>query len=181
MNPNITIPITLRPSRAKAALLFLVCTVFVAGGVLMVRDGKTMGYFCGGFFALGLPVFGIQFLPKAAYLHLAVDGFTFCSLFRRHSVQWAHVQNFAVIHVGPNRMVAWNFTPDYRATGRARGISKALSGYEAALPDTYGMKPQALADVLNSLLHQYTNTGIAKQILDANLPVATQPPSNVTH
>jgi len=142
----------------KTALLFLVCAVFVAGGALMVRDGQTMGYFCGGFFALGLPVFGVQFHPKAAYLHLAADGFTFCSLFRPHFVQWACVQEFAVIHVGPNRMVAWNFTPDHPATGRARGISKALSGYEAALPDTYGMNPQELADVLNSLLHQYTNT-----------------------
>lgn len=158
MNPSITIPVTLRPSRVKTALLFLVCAAFVVGGVLMVRDGKTMGYFCGGFFALGLPVFGLQFHPKAAYLHLATDGFTFCSLFRSHFVQWAHVQEFAVIHVGANRMVAWNFTPALPALGRARGISKALSGYEAALPDTYGMKAHELADVLNGLLHQYANT-----------------------
>lgn len=158
MNPDFTIPVTLRPSRAKTALLFLVCAVFVAGGVLMVRDGKPWGYFCGGFFALGLPIFGIQFLPKAAYLHLAVDGFTFCSLFRSHFVQWKYVQEFAVIYVGPNRMVAWNFTPDYTATVGGRSISKALSGYEAALPDTYGMKPQRLADVLNGLLPPNTRT-----------------------
>ena len=125
----------------------------------MVRDGQTMGYFCGGFFALGLPVFGLHLHPKAAYLHLSTDGFTFCSLFRAHTVRWAHVQEFAVIEVAPTtRMVAWNFTSDHPATGRARGISKALSGYEAALPDTYGMKPQELADLLNKLLHQYANT-----------------------
>lgn len=58
-------------------------------------------------------------------------------------------------------MIAWNFTPDHPPIGRARGISKAFSGYEAALPDTYGMKAQELADVLNNLLHEYANTSVA--------------------
>jgi hypothetical protein len=156
VNPTDTISATLRPSRLKTASLFLVCAAFVAGSVLMVRDGKTAGYFCGGFFALGLPIFAIQLHPKAAYLHIAPDGFTFCSLFRSHSIQWAHVQEFAVIQVGLNRMVAWNFTAEYPATGRARGFSKALCGYEAALPDTYRLKPQELADILNNLRHRNT-------------------------
>lgn len=124
----------------------------------MVRDGKPVGYFCSGFFALGLPVFALRFHPKAAFLHLASNGFTFCSLFRAHTIQWAHVREFAVIFVGPNQMVAWNFTPDYPATGRARAISKSLSGYEAALPDTYGMKPQELADLMDSLRQRFGNT-----------------------
>src|SRR3989442_12746304 len=85
---SVQIPATLRSSRTQAAVLFLVCLLFVLGGIWMVRDGKPMGYFCGGFFALGLPVFALQFHPKAAYLHLAADGFTFCSLFRAHTVRW---------------------------------------------------------------------------------------------
>ena len=114
---SIQIPETLRPSLTKAAVLFLVCLLFVVCGIWMIREGKPMGYFCGGFFALGLPVFALQFHPKAAYLHLAADGFTFCSLFRAHTVRWEHGREFAVIQVGPNRMVAWNFTSDYPATG----------------------------------------------------------------
>lgn len=158
MTPSIQTPITLRPSRAQATLLFIICLGFVVGGILMVREGELMGYFCGGFFALCLPVFALQFHPKAAYLHLASDGFTVCSLFRAHTVRWSHVREFAVILVGPNRMVAWNFTSDYPATGRARAISKSLSGYEAALPDTYGMKPQELADLMDCLRRQYVET-----------------------
>jgi hypothetical protein len=154
MATNVQIPMTLWPSRKQTSLLFVICLAFVVIGTLMVRDGKPMGYFCGGFFALGLPVFAIQFHPKAAYLHLTSDGFTFCSLFRAHTVQWAHVREFAVICVGPNQMVAWNFTPDYSATGRARAISKGLLGYEAALPNTYGMKPQELAELMESLRQQ---------------------------
>lgn len=77
MTPNIQIPVTLRPSRMKAAVLFLVSLLFVVGGIWMVNDGRMMGYVCGGFFALGLPVFALQFHPKAAFLRLEPDGFTF--------------------------------------------------------------------------------------------------------
>ena len=108
-----------------------------------------------------MPVFALQFHPKAAYLHLAPDAFTFCSLFRAHAVRWEHVREFAVIYVGPNRMVAWNFRPDYPATGRARAISKSLSGYEAALPDTYGMKPQELVELMESIRQRYVETRYA--------------------
>ena len=41
-------------------------------------------------------------------------------------------------------MDAWSFTPDHLASGYGRGVSKALSGYEAALPDTYGVKLRGL-------------------------------------
>jgi len=158
MTSSIQIPATLRASRTQAAVWFLVCLLFVLGGILMVREGEPIGYFCGGFFALGLPIFALQFHPKAAYLHLAPDGFTFCGLFRTHTVRWAHVREFGVINVWGNRMVAWNFTPDYPASGRARAISKLLCGYEAALPNTYGMKPQQLVELMESLRQRYVET-----------------------
>jgi len=142
-------------------MLFFVCVLFVTIGILMVRDGQPMGYFVGGVFALGVPVAMLQFHPKAAYLHLTPEGFTFCSLFRPHTVLWTHVREFAIISIGPNRMVAWNFTPDYPATGRTAALSKSLSGYEAALPDTYGMKAQELVGLLESLRQRYVETANA--------------------
>ena len=153
-DPITPLPITLRPNPMKMGLLFLVCAVFVAIGVWMVRDGQLMGYLPLGFFALGLPVFALQLLPNAAYLHVRADGFTFCSLFRAHTFQWRDVQEFSAARIGTNQMVVWNFAADYVASARVRGASKAFSGYEAALPDTYGMKAQALADLLNRIREQ---------------------------
>ena len=117
-----------------------------------------MGYFCAGVFALGLPVFALQFHPKAAYLHLAPEGLTFCSLFRAHTVPWAQIQEFGAIHIGPNPMVAWNFKPEARDTGTVRAVSRSLYGFESALPDTYGMKAQELADLLEGLRQRYAGT-----------------------
>jgi len=49
-----------------------------------------------------------------------------------------------------------NFTPDFVTTGHARTIAQSLSGYEAALPDTYGMKAQELADLMECVRQRYT-------------------------
>ena len=89
MTSGIPIPMTLRPGWLGSIGLLIASLVFVIIGILMVRDGKPMGYFCGGVFALGLPIAALRFHPKASYLHLDSDGFTFCSLFRAHTVRWA--------------------------------------------------------------------------------------------
>ncbi len=164
MNAFPDLPVTLYPNRARTALWLLLSLVFLAIGVLMVRDGKLAGYFVGGVFALGVLVFAINLHPQAAYLLLTEEGFTYCSLFRAHAVPWAAVAGFAVIvlptaTVNKPRLVAWNFVPDYPSKGSARKISQALSGYEAALPDTYGLKYDELAELMNTLLRRYGGMG----------------------
>ena len=149
------LPLTLRPTRLRTALLLLGSLGFTALGVFMARDGEWLGYLVGGLFALGLPVFAVQLHPRAAYLLLNEEGFTYCSLFRVQNVRWADVQGFGVIAVNSFRMVAWNFVPGHPRTGQARRLSQAVSGYEAALPDTYGLKPKELANLLDGLRQRW--------------------------
>ena len=152
------LPVTLYPSRAKMALLLAVCAAFVAGGVLMVLNGEPKGYFCGGFFALGLPIFALQFHPRAAYLKLTREGFTFCSLFRAHTVRWEHVGALGVSSLTDVSLVGWNYAPNLPAQRGARMVGKVLSGFEAALPDTYGMKAEELAEWMERLRQEWSAT-----------------------
>lgn len=115
-----------------------------------------LGILTCGFFGLGIPMALIQLHPKASFLHLTTDGFTMRTLFRNHTVRWVTVNEFAVIWVGSNRVVAWNYIHALRGSGRLAGMSRKMSGYEAALPDTYGMRPQDLADLLNSIRRHYS-------------------------
>ena len=149
------LPLTLRPSRLRAVLLLLACLGFTVLGVFMGRHGDWLGYLIGGLFALGVPISVLQFHPRAAYLLLNEEGFTFCSLFRAQSVRWADVQEFGVIAVNSFRMVAWNFVPGHPRTGRARMLSQAVSGFEAALPDVYGLKPKELVHLLDALRQRW--------------------------
>jgi len=138
-------------------VLFLLSLLFVLGGIWMIRDGATAGYFCAGFFALGLLVFPLRFHPKAAYLRLAPEGFTFCALFRTATVPWTQICEFRPTCVGGLNTVGWNYTPDYQPARRVRRIVNFLCGCEATLPDTYGMKPQDLAALMESLRQQYAS------------------------
>ena len=153
----ITIPVTLRPSRVRTAFLLFGSALFIVGGVFMVLHGKAEGYLCIAFFTFGLLIFGARLHPRAVYLHLAEESFTYCGLLRARTVRWAQVQEFVVIRVGRSRMVGWSFVPDPSA-GKTRDLSKTLAGCEGALPDTYGLKPRQLAEVLNDLLSRSRQT-----------------------
>lgn len=117
------------------------------------------------FFGLGVIVYTIQLLPNSSYLHLTPEGFTFCFLFRSHTVPWHLARDFAVIRVrirvGWFTRVVWKYSPDFAAHPKARALSRAFCGYDGELPDSYGMRPQELADLLNSLQHRYAATANA--------------------
>ncbi len=155
LSNNLSLPCMLRPNRTRGVLMLLGSAVFVAVGGLMVHDGKPLGYLFGGCSAFGMLVFALQLHPRAAYLQLTERGFTFCSLFRAHTVEWKAVATFGVINMGRHRLVGWNFVTGHPRPGRAGAISQALSGYEAALPNTYGLRPAQLAGLLSTLRQRW--------------------------
>ena len=54
-----------------------------------------------------------------------------------------------VRRVGAIRMVAFNFSSAYTRQARMRKVALAIAGTEGALPDTYGLSLQNLADKMN--------------------------------
>jgi hypothetical protein len=108
-----------------------------------------VGWLCIGFFGLGVVVFALQFFPSASYLRMTRDGFVCCSLFRKSPlIAWRDVSSIRVGTVPPNqKMVVF----DWEGASRqgVRRLNWALVGATDGLPDTYGMKPQELADLLN--------------------------------
>ena len=152
----------------KIALLFVASALFVVTGIWMVFDDGAAGYTVDGipvywvgwasivFFGMGVVVFLIQFLPGAAYLRLTEEGFSYCHAFRVHTVRWEEVQEFGVMQMHHNRMIGWNYVPGYEVKSRMRAFSKALAGYEACLPNHYGLKVEQLAQALEALRRQYS-------------------------
>lgn len=157
MKLDITTTRVLRPSRLKTIAWLAVSAAFTAGGVWMVYSGEVMGWFVALFFGLCVVVFAVLLLPNSAYLSIGPDGFTVCSLFRAHSYRWSDVGPFAVDcpRPCPYRMVVFNFSEKYCASPRARKVAAAMTGYEGALPDSYGMTLEELADLLNENRERY--------------------------
>ena len=149
------LPITLRASRRKWLLVLSISLAFVAIGVWVAPENPVMAWSCVAFFGLCALVAGVNLHPNSSYLVLDTNGFTFSSLFRKHSVRWSEVQEFFPIRVSATRMVGWNFTPQYAAAPGLRKVSTALSGAEAALPDTYGKSVEELAELLECFRSRY--------------------------
>jgi hypothetical protein len=154
------LPMTFRPSRSKFVRLLLVCVACLGVSLWVAREQPGVGYSGAGFCLLAVLVFAAQLMPGSSYLRLTSSGFTFCSLYRCHTVEWRHVGEFGVARIATKKLVGWNLPAGYKPVGLATA-SRALSGYAAALPDTYGHTPEDLAEVMNSLRERY---GHAKDI-----------------
>jgi hypothetical protein len=138
--------LTLRPRRLKMAFFGLLSAAFTVAGVYMIRDGDHNGWFVAGFFGACTMVFLALLLPGAAYLRLSRDGFRVRSLWRSHFTPWSAVIGFRVARIARRRLVVFNFV-DAKARRRAR-YARILTGVEGALPDTYGLSADKLAELM---------------------------------
>jgi len=146
---------TLRPTKVKNVVNLLISAAFVSLGVWLGLRGSTVGWFCAAFFGIGIVVFVLNLLPNSSFLALNNQGFTVRALYREHSYRWTDVEAFRVGIIGTlgwkrTRMVVFNFSSEYHATPRLRKIALAVAGSEGALPDTYGLTLDQLADKMNT-------------------------------
>lgn len=148
---NTELPTTLFPSKVKPLLLCLGSLAICIVCVLIYREEPIAG-------AIGIVLSGvvglvgaIQLLPGSSYLRLTDEGMTFRSLFRSFSYKWWEIADFGIARVGGSRVVGWNFSRFYQGQERLRTVNQALSGFQAALPDSYGMQVDSLKELLNTL------------------------------
>jgi hypothetical protein len=147
------------PARVVAAILRVrrwklirLITISLALAIPGLFDGGIMPLIGTGFFGLGAIVFAILLLPGAAWLRLEPAGFTVCHLFRKRSTPWSEVTDFGVALAGRKKLVGYNSRSVTEHSPRIAALSTALSGYNAALPDTYGPRAAELAALLNEVL-----------------------------
>jgi hypothetical protein len=156
-------PIRLVPSKRKWLKVLIGCAAFVAIGIWMIGDDATstktyhgipalyVGWIATLFFGLGLIISIITMLPGASSLTLSVDGFAIRQMFRDRIFSWTDADNFAVVTVNTHyrlqRLVGFNHGPSGNtALGRA---NVALTGRNAALPDSYGFAEEDLVRLMS--------------------------------
>jgi hypothetical protein len=147
LEPQTTV--VLRPSRAKWLAILAICVTFTAIGVLAIREGAREGWLVAGFFGPCTLVALVVLLPGSAYLKVRRDGFVFGTLFRRWHLPWTAVGPFSVALVSGQEIVVFDII-DPSQKPRLAGLSTMISGANAGLPDTYGLKAGELAAVLNA-------------------------------
>ena len=89
-------------------------------------------------------------MPSASYLSLTTEGFIVSALFRKWPlIRWEDVSEFRVAAAPPTGMKMVVFDWHRSTKPRLRRINRALVGAGEGLPDTYGLKPGDLAELLN--------------------------------
>ena len=141
--------VTLRPNRLKYLVILIVCAGFVVGGALNVPKNSVLGWSEILFFGSNVIVFGVLLLPGSAYLKLDPTGFTICTLFRARALGWHEVDAFRVGTDRRRKLVVFDFSKLHQGHELARKFASTISGYEAGLPDTYGLSAEELAATMN--------------------------------
>lgn len=149
----LALPFQLFPSKGKHLGWALACAAFVVVGVLMILHGDRKGWFVAGVFIPGVLLLLVQLLPGASYLSVDTEGLEFAATFRKKRFAWREIEGFGLYTVRQvglpvGRFVGFNLIPGARKPTKSLTLSKALSGFEAVLPDSYGYKAEELAELL---------------------------------
>jgi hypothetical protein len=140
--------VTLYPSRKKWLLVLVGSALFAVGGFWMIKTGDGRGWLVLIFFGLAAVVAAAAMLPGAGGLALDRDGFEATNLFRRHRTLWQDSTGFQAARIPPARQM-WVVYDD--VTQSTRSIAKfnvGIVGRNAALPDTYGLSADDLAQLM---------------------------------
>jgi len=165
----------LRSSRRPAVFLLSAGLVFVALGFLMGIGeigfpgwlgvlAKIIGWFALVFFALAVPIALFQLLTNKSYLLLKADGFQMHGIRKSRLIPWSEVGTFTAMTLpnpvlalipkwirgpGAPKMVFFDYLPGVQSHQRLRSLNRTLTGHEAGLADTYGLKAEELAKLMN--------------------------------
>ena len=156
-------PVRLSVGRMK--FLYLMVGAAIFGGVTfsMIQD-DAVGWFAALFLWLGVlgcavsvPIMAF-FLVRGSSIQLDREGLSIRHGWRRRLLPWGSVDGFQVSVVpGPSdqEVVVYD---DVTSGGTSGAINTALTGHNAALPDSYGLSPDELAWLLN----QWRERALAK-------------------
>jgi hypothetical protein len=145
-------PLTLYASRSKFFMLFAGSASFVAiGAVMLVQHGYSAKMWFGVlFFALCAVVFATNLVPGSASLTLDADGFRVKQFYFVRKSRWKDVtkivSGYPPLSRARTKFVLYNDT-QWSGWKLARWETATL-GYNAMLPDTYGMSADDLAALM---------------------------------
>jgi membrane associated rhomboid family serine protease len=173
-------PVVLRPSRRRWAMLLLVSLVLVVGFVLgFAATPQVILGLCAVFFGACTLIAALQLIPGRAYLRIAPEGLLIRGPLKTERLDWNDVEHFwayeiqhqyiSTKHVGFDRR---ELTPQRQ--GLWATVARGMSGVDRALPDTYGVPHDGLADLLSEARDRYASEHGLSPSARADLELAAE-------
>jgi len=141
---------SLRPGLLKWGRLLLLMLLLTVVGALIAVNGRATGWVI---VAVTIPL-ALLFLwclvSKRMHLQLAQRGFSFGTLRKQYSYSWSDIAYFGVVEFGRERWVCFVLSPHYVGEEHVQATNQAFGGFDRFLPDTYGMRAEELAALLEA-------------------------------
>jgi hypothetical protein len=126
----------------------------------MADEKPLIGWFCAGFFGLGIATsLLIMLLPNTIYLRLDESGFEVASLLTSYKVLWEEVDCFSITSIRGAKMIQIHHSDKYNQHKIAQAISSIVSGKEAAISDAYSAPLDEVLAALNSWKSRFGKQG----------------------
>lgn len=141
---------TLKPNRLSWLFTFLISVGFVGIAIwLGPNEDPMLFYGAGGFFLLCALVSAPLMLGVGSRLILERNSFTCRTLFRSFTRKWLECSDFHPVHAGMRSMVGFTTQRDEAAHPNLAAVNRAVLGASGALPETFGISAEELADLMN--------------------------------
>lgn len=149
----------LKPSQTKLTLTLLGCSIFTLMGIWIIKEGDEplIGWLAVGFFGIGGLCLVIQILRgKGSYISLSQEGLTMHGLDRPYLFRWTDIDGFSIGVFSGAKLVMFDFSDSYKCQSTYEKILESMEkgiykGRIGAFPDVYGLNPEEMVDLLNTL------------------------------
>lgn len=140
----------LKPNRLSWFFMFLISAGFVAIAIWIgPKEDPGLFWFGGGFFLICALVSTPLMLGVGSRLILERDSFTCHTLFRSFTRKWRECSDFLPVYAGARRFVGFTTQQDEAAHPNMAAVNRAVLGASAAVPETFGISAEELADLMN--------------------------------
>jgi hypothetical protein len=156
--------VVLTPSKTKPAVFLFIATLLLGVGGYLLRQpalssAPWSAYVLIGFAGLWALVQILFLTTHSSSLTMDGEGFESRLFWRGTKFRWSEVEKFAPVEVAlPKsnavrkiKLVAFRFSPSCASRelpATMRIMAESMPGYDGALPDTFGLKPEELAALL---------------------------------
>jgi hypothetical protein len=156
-----SLPIILYPRRDKARRQLVLCLLLCTMGIVASLSAFWAGFPAIVLFGLCATVWIAQLRDKGTFLRLDYEGFSMVGAqYQQYPVPWSRVAAFAPVKEQRRLTVGWWYLPEQATPIGDEVDLREFFGVRshAVLPETYCMKTETLANLMNELLWCYRRT-----------------------
>lgn len=146
------------PSRLKYSSLVAIGLIGIAISVLILSEDNWFGWVCLPFSSACVLVSIWAMLSPRFRLYLDSSGLSYATMKKDYAYEWRDIAWFSTVRLATTDYVSFGFAPGFDGDVRIREVNQRFGGFDRFLPDTYGLRADELAKLLEEWRSRHTSS-----------------------